>query len=128
MSLLTVKKVLLSARMVEDAEVPPTERQVPAIAKQPVLRFIPLANVDVPEVMFSRVAESPPANVLVPCPAPTVMAAPNVLVAVVEVATKFCATTWPATESMEYGEEVPMPTTPPDFTMNSVLFPFVARM
>lgn len=33
-------------------------------------------------------------------------------VAVVEVAMKFCATTWPATESFAYGEVVPIPTLP----------------
>ena len=32
--------------------------------------------------------------------------------AVVEVAMKFCATTWPATESFAYGEVVPIPTLP----------------
>ena len=31
---------------------------------------------------------------------------------VVDVATKFCATTCPATESFAYGDEVPMPTLP----------------
>ena len=77
--------MLLSARRVEDALV--VGRQVPAIAKQPVLRFTPLLNVEVPPVRLSWRAESPPANVLVPCPAPTVMAAAKVEVAVVEVAT-----------------------------------------
>ena len=77
------ENVLLSVRRVVDA----VERQVPAIEKQPVLRLIPLAKVEVPEVILSRVADSPPANVLVPCPAPTVIAAAKVEVAVVEVET-----------------------------------------
>jgi hypothetical protein len=36
----------------------------------------------------------------------------KVLEAVVLVAMKFCATTWPETESLAYGEEVPIPTLP----------------
>ena len=54
--------------------------------RQPVARLMPFANVDEPVVMLSAVAESPPAKVDVPWPAPTVMAAANVEVAVVEVA------------------------------------------
>jgi hypothetical protein len=36
----------------------------------------------------------------------------NVLIAVVEVAVKYSATAWPTTESLAYGEVVPMPTLP----------------
>ena len=54
---------------------------VPATEKQPVARFTPLLNVDVPPVRLSCAAESPAAKVLVPCPAPTVMAEAKVLVA-----------------------------------------------
>ena len=61
-------------------------RHTPAIEKQPAVRFAPLAKVEVPDVTLSRVVESPPAKVLVPCPAPTVIAAAKVEVAVVEVA------------------------------------------
>jgi hypothetical protein len=57
-------------------------RQVPAIAKQPEVRLKPLAAVEVaPPVSASASAEMPPAKVLVPCPAPTVIAAAKVLVA-----------------------------------------------
>ena len=45
-------------------------------------RFVPVSVLIEPVL-----AESPPANVLVPCPAPTVIAAAKVEVAVVEVAT-----------------------------------------
>ena len=65
-----------------------SERQVPPIEKQPAVRLAPFASVDVPEVTLRRVVERPPAKVEVPWPAPTVMAAAKVLVAVVEVAMK----------------------------------------
>ena len=42
------EKVLLSASRVEEAEEPPTARQVPAIAKHPVVRLIPFVPVVVP--------------------------------------------------------------------------------
>lgn len=105
------EKVLASARSVEDADEPEVERQVPAMEKQPVVREIPLAKVEVPEVMASAVAEMPPPNVLVPCPAPTVIAPPKVEVAVV-VPVKNAATTCPTTERRAYGEVVPIPRKP----------------
>ena len=60
------EKVLLSERRVEDALV--EGRQMEAIAKQPAVRFIPFAKVeeDVSEVALKMLADSPPANVLVP--------------------------------------------------------------
>jgi hypothetical protein len=74
----------------------------------------PKAAVEVAEVPVRAkyVADMPEANVLVPCPAPTVMAEAKVEVAEVEVAMKFFPTTVPATESIEYGVDVPMPTRP----------------
>jgi len=64
-------------------------RQVFKTAKQPAVRFKPLAKVEeaVFEVALNMVAESPAAKVEVPCPAPTVIAAAKVEVAVVLVAT-----------------------------------------
>ena len=55
----------------------------------------PLAEVEVPEVRRICVAESPEAKVEVPCPAPTVMAPPNVEVAV-PVTLRFPAARLPA--------------------------------
>ena len=55
--------------------------------------MVPFAKVEVPDVTLRRVVERPPAKVEVPCPAPTVMAAAKVEVAVVEVATKLLAST-----------------------------------
>ena len=62
---------------------PPT--QVLPIAKQPVVSEMPFCAVLVaaPERLIC-VAESPAANVLVPCPAPTVIPPANVEVAVPE--------------------------------------------
>ena len=72
-------------------------RQVPPTAIQPAVTLIPLAKLDeavavevrAPEPERSRplpAMETPFAKVLVPCPAPTVIAAAKVEVAVVEVA------------------------------------------
>ena len=75
------EKVLLSPRSVEDAAVVPM--QVPNIEKQPPVRLIPFAAVLVAlPVSASWRAESPPAKVLVPCPAATVIAPAKVEVAV----------------------------------------------
>ena len=65
-------------------------RQMPPIAKQPLVKDKPFAKVEdaVVEVMLSKLAERPPANVDVPWPAATVIAPPKVEVAVV-VAFKF---------------------------------------
>ena len=62
--------------------------QVPPTVIHPPVSTIPLANVEdaVADVMLSCVADNPPAKVDVPCPAPTVIAAAKVEVAVVEVA------------------------------------------
>ena len=67
----------------------PVPAQIPFIEKHPVVRFTPFAKVEVAVVDFIfkiPATESPPANVEVPCPAPTVIAAAKVEVAVVEVA------------------------------------------
>ena len=76
-----------------------------------------MAKVDVPDVTFSRVVEIPPAKVLVPWPAPTVIAAAKVEVAVVEVLVKYdpmmlLPNMSPATESFWPGDVVPMPRFP----------------
>jgi hypothetical protein len=90
-----VAKVTAPVRVLPGMEMEETTlavvgRQVLLIAKQPEVRLIPLANVDdaVADVALKIVAERPEAKVEVPCPAPTVMAAAKVEVAVVEVATK----------------------------------------
>ena len=86
LQILAPENVLESAKSVEDAD-EPVERHTPAIAKQPVEREIPFWKVLLAlPVTLSCVAESPPAKVLVPCPAPTVIAAAKVLVAEVLVA------------------------------------------
>ena len=63
--------------------------QTPLMAKHPPDKLIPLANVEEAPVlvMFSTLADNPPAKVEVPWPAATVIAPPKVEVAV-EVATK----------------------------------------
>ena len=62
-------------------------RQVPLTATQPFVTLRPFAKVEVAVVerMLRTFAERPPAKVEVPCPAPTVIAAAKVEVAVVEV-------------------------------------------
>ena len=92
------EKVLLLARRVDDAVL--STRQTPAIAKQPPERLKPFAAVLVaPPVSANWSAETPLAKVLVPCPAPTVIAPPKVEVAVV-VPMKFAAAIVPPTESL----------------------------
>ena len=76
---------MLLARSVLDA--PEVLRHVPRMAKQPLVKLKPLAEVLVAlPVSANWSIETPPAKVLVPCPAPTVIAAAKVLVADVEVA------------------------------------------
>ena len=63
-------------------------KQIPPTVTQPPLTTMPFAKVEdaVFEVTLIDPAERPAANVDVPCPAPTVIAAAKVEVAVVEVA------------------------------------------
>ncbi len=72
--------------------------QVPFIAKQPAVRFIPLAKVElaVVEVTLIKLVLTPPTNVDV----------------AVVVASNTAAVVVPTTESLEYGEVVPIPTLP----------------
>jgi hypothetical protein len=63
------------------AEVEPPLTQVPFIEKHPPVISQPCVPVEV-AVVLNLVAETPPPNVLVPCPAPTVIAEAKVEVAV----------------------------------------------
>ena len=95
--------------MVTEPEPPP--RHTPFREKHPVVTFTPFAIVDVPEVTFSCDAEMPPAKVDVPCPAPTVIAAAKVDVAVVDVAAILSVTipVLPTTDRAAYGDVVATP-------------------
>jgi hypothetical protein len=90
-----VAKVTAPVRVLPGMEMEETTlavvgRQVLPTEKQPAVRLIPLAKVELAvfEVALKIEAERPAAKVEVPCPAPTVMAAAKVEVAVVEVATR----------------------------------------
>jgi hypothetical protein len=81
---------VLPGMMMEETTLAVVGRQVLPTAKQPEVRFSPFAKVELAvfDVALKIVAERPAAKVEVPCPAPTVMAAAKVEVAVVEVATR----------------------------------------